>query len=102
MRIGLGIQFGESGHEVTCWGIEYDLQNPDQIGKFKGIWITDSDDDKHTENPSDQLKYYAVDYNADQERWYLKDYFGGDFYYIDTVMALARKPGATVSDPITI
>lgn len=35
------------GHAITVWGYEYD-----EYGNYLGVWVTDSDDDKNSIDPS--------------------------------------------------
>jgi hypothetical protein len=72
-------------HVVTCWGYEYDEQ------EYLGVWITDSDDDRHLPAPADSLRYVTV--SQRNRKWYLQDYRGTDAWYINEVQALERIPG---------
>ena len=63
-------------------------------------WITNSDDEDNA-NLTDPRKYYALDYNADEGRWYLPGYSTTDPCYVRGVTALAPK-SVVVSDPITV
>jgi PKD repeat protein len=98
----------ESGHAITCWGFQYD-PNYDAMGNpelfYKGIWITDSDDDKDDPNPPDTLQYFDLVYDG---WWHLHSYplySGSDDYYIDRVDALQpfpnNAPTASIGGPYT-
>jgi hypothetical protein len=80
--VTLGL-YGPGGHALTVWGYEYD-----EIG-YKGIYVTDSDDHKGSNNPPDVLVYYDVLF--DSGAWYLQG-FGSDNWYIGEVQALAQYP----------
>ena len=80
--------YGGGGHAITCWGFDYDSQNP---STYRGIWVTDSDDAKHLTNAPDELRYYNVQLSNGQ--WYLQDYYGtSNTWYIGQVMGLERRP----------
>lgn len=85
--VGLGIYDG--GHAITCWGVNYDPDEADLHEKYKGVWVTDSDDDKGSNTPPDVLHYYEVDYHDNQ--WYLQGY-GGNNWYIDVIVGLEPFP----------
>jgi len=76
------------GHAVTCWGVRTDLEDPTD---YKGVWITDSDDDMDLDHPPDDLRYYDVTYR--DGRWYLEGYDSFVSYYISSVSALEPPPG---------
>lgn len=90
---------GPSGHAVTIWGFEYDLN-----GDYSGLYLTDSDDG------TDSLQYYDVSfiYNSTLGAyiWYLEDYFGWGSsnagYYISEVYGLLRNSAAAVPEPATL
>lgn len=77
----LGVTDDIGGHAITCWGLEYD-----DNGVFLGIYITDSDDDKHDSTPEDELRYYTVTHSGG--KWYLNDFYGYDTWYIADVLGL--------------
>ena len=92
--VGLGIYDG--GHAITCWGVNYDPDEADVHEKYKGVWVTDSDDDKGSTTPPDVLHYYEVDYH--DGNWYLQGY-GSNNWYIDVVTGLEPFPNtAPVAD----
>jgi len=74
---------GLYGHAITFWGVNYDEADPDN---YLGVWISDSDDDKHLDPAPSRLRYYEVSFGAD--RWYLQDYDSRDTWYIGSVEAL--------------
>ena len=79
--VGLSL-YGPTGHAVTCWGVEYDAS-----GKYRGIYITDSDDNQGAPD-QDHLQYYRVANFGG--RWYLQAY-GQSNYFIDGVMGLQSR-----------
>ena len=91
LRAGYGTTLGifrpGGGHAITCWGFDFDPQNPQS---YRGIWVTDSDDAKGGTNPPDQLQYYNVAQSGG--KWYLQNYYGSNAWYIDEVVGLARRP----------
>ena len=90
MAVGLGIHNG--GHVITCWGFNYDPgvnKSTDPHNYYKGVWVSDSDDNKNVWNPPDMLRYYEVAYH--DGKWYMDNYGGG--WYIDEVIGLAPFPG---------
>ena len=91
--VGLGI-YGPGGHAITCWGVNY---NPDNPSDYLGLWITDSDDSKSTTNAPDKLHYYEVEYVGSQ--WFLQDYYGSNAWYIGTVQGLEAKEATPVVVP---
>lgn len=97
LRMGWGVALSITwdsggGHAITCWGINYDPGlTPADEDYYIGIWITDSDDDKHFNTgdpPPDRLRYYELEYNSGSGRWYLQDYYGDNTAYIRRVYAL--------------
>jgi len=97
--VGLGVS-GPGDHAITCWGFNYDPNNP---ASYKGIWVSDSDDDKSSSSPPDRLRYYEVENSGGM--WYLHDFYGTDDWYIDTVQSLDKvymAPSASVAatDPL--
>ena len=94
---GYGVALGSSGpsgsHALTCWGYNYDPSDPTD---YKGIWVTDSDDDKNMSDPPDELHYYEVVYSS--SKWYLQNFYGSDSWYIDTVQALEKAPWVLPGD----
>jgi hypothetical protein len=96
LRLGCGVGlalYGGGGHAVTCWGYNYDADSP---GDYYGIWITDSDDDRHLTNPPDRLRYYDVAYSATTGRWHIQNFYGSNNWYIGGVegLALIPEPGS--------
>ena len=87
---GRGVYLSVDGHAITCWGFNYDPADPDY---YVGIHVTDSDDDKDIPPPSpNSLRYYEVEYDSGDERWYLQDYWGTDTVYIHRVEGLLQFP----------
>jgi len=93
----LGI-YGPGGHAITVWGFDYHLDNGLMV--YDGIWITDSDDDKYVEYPTDMYVY--VDVELSGNRWYLQDYYGTDAWWIGKVMALDAREVAEIPDPLSV
>ncbi len=91
--VGLGV-YGPGGHAITCWGFNYDPNNPTN---YYGIWVTDSDDSKSSTSPPDRLRYYEVKFNNSTKAWYLQNFYGSNSWYIGEVEALLKLP----YDPIT-
>ncbi len=92
MAVGLAIYDG--GHAITCWGFNYDSnvdKSTDPHNYYKGVWVTDSDDNKGEWTPPDRLRYYEVAYH--DGKWYMDNYGGG--WFIDGVTGLAPFPGET-------
>ncbi len=94
--VALGVTNNFGGHAITAWGYDYD----DETGAFLGIWITDSDDEKHLTSPSDALRYYDVLYNPATTAWYLQDFYGYDNWYITEVQGLLYLEGPQSVIPI--
>ena len=85
----LAIYDGQGGaHAITVWGYEYDDQ-----GNYLGIYLTDSDDDKNSDNPPDTLDYYSITTGV-YDLWFIEDFGGINDYdwYIGSVQALDQKP----------
>ena len=84
---------GTGGHALTCWGFQYDptgytdrFEHPENY--YKGIFVTDSDDDRHyntNQLSPNTLRLYNVTYQDAYNRW-LVDYGGA--WYIELIMAL--------------
>ncbi len=90
MAVGLAIYDG--GHAITCWGFNYDSgvdKSTDPHNYYKGVWVTDSDDNKGEWTPPDRLRYYDVTYH--DGKWYMDNYGGG--WFIERVTGLAPFPG---------
>lgn len=96
--VGLGV-YGPGGHAITCWGFNYDPNDPTN---YYGIWVTDSDDSKSSTSPPDMLRYYEVSYNRITRKWYLQDFYGSDSWYIGEVEALAKLPYDPIMGDIDI
>jgi len=89
MTLGLHY-YGESQHAVTCWGYNYDTENPDY---YVGIWITDSDDGE--EGP----QYYDLDCKTEEGLWYIQDFQEeSNVWTIQLVAALERPPTSLTVD----
>ncbi|MBN1800862.1 MAG: PKD domain-containing protein, partial [Candidatus Lokiarchaeota archaeon] len=85
---------GDGGHVITVWGFNYDSTlDPvaDKEDYYLGIWVTDSDNSKNSNNPDDILRYYAVEWNATANYWYMPNYGAG--WCIGGVGSLAPFPG---------
>ena len=82
------------GHAITCWGYDY-YTSPAGNVEYRGIWVTDSDDDKSDSTPEDELAYYDVQYNATKRRWDLEGGYNG--WHIKSVMSLAPVPDAVLN-----
>jgi hypothetical protein len=82
LTIGLGVK----RHAITCWGYVVDADNPDV---YRGVYITNSDDDKGSLTPVDELQYYEV--RSANGQWCLEDMFGND-WFISGVYGLERRP----------
>ena len=91
--VTLGL-YGPGGHAITCWGYNY---NPDNPSEYLGLWVTDSDDSKYLEDGADRLRYYEVEYVGSQ--WFLQDYYGSDAWYIGVVQGLAPNEATPVAPP---
>lgn len=96
MRAGssvtLGV-YGPGGHAITCWGFNY---NPDDPTDYYGIWVTDSDDSKYSSDPQDRLRYYEVEYDTLENAWYLQNFYGSNAWYVSEVQALGLTPFSPV------
>ena len=46
-------------------------------------------------NPPDEMHYYSVQKNVENNRYYLQDYNGGNLWYVSEVYALAKAPDPT-------
>jgi hypothetical protein len=88
--VGLGLS-GPGGHAVTCWGFEFAAGSPTS---YKGIYITDSDDNQSSPS-SNYLKYYSV--VQTNGRWYLQNYYGYNSWYISDVTGLSQRPSTVTS-----
>jgi hypothetical protein len=92
LHSGYGVSAGiytdsGGGHAITIWGYRYNSSN----GAYLGVWITDSDDNKDSNNPPDTLQYYNV--NSSGGRWYLQNYYGtSNAWYFGTIQGLAQNP----------
>jgi hypothetical protein len=75
--------YGPGGHALSVWGYEFDA------GEYQGLWVTDSDDDMSSNDPSDELVYYDVLF--EDGKWFLQGY-GNNDWYIGEVQALAQAP----------
>ena len=85
---------GTGAHAVTVWGLNYDPDlEPDDPEYYLGIWITDSDNDKDNTTPDDVLTYYKLDYNYEENYWYMPSYGLYDGWYIGSFAAMAPFPG---------
>jgi hypothetical protein len=79
-------------HVITLWGYRYDENNP-----FKGILVTDSDDNKRNKDArqaEDALRYYEVT-KRDGMWWFTYD---KEEWKILAAYALARRPGIQPGD----
>jgi PKD repeat protein len=85
---------GRGGHAVTVWGLNYDeTYTPGDPEYYLGVWITDSDSHKDETTPDDVLKYYALDYDDEENFWYMPNYGPYDGWYIGGFAAMAPFPG---------
>lgn len=66
------------GHAISVWGYEYD----DELGEITGLLISDSDDD-YLGN-----LVVGVEWNEGDSRWYLRDYYGTDDWYLESITGL--------------
>lgn len=88
---GVTLAIYDGGHAITCWGYQYDQNDPDY---YQGVYITDSDDYKIGLSG---LQYYDLNLHADGW-WYFDDYYGwDDVWAIEGVQALEAIP-----EPCTI
>ncbi len=102
--IGLSIAYysggSRHGHAITCWGFNYDSSYSSSDPRYyKGIWVTDSDDDKGydfilpwlgADKFPNKLKYYEV--YKESGKWYLRD-FSSEKWQIESASALGAGPG---------
>ncbi len=106
--IGLSISYTNiwgtrRGHAITCWGFNYDTSYPKSDSRYyKGIWITDSDDNKNYdmfrpwrdahEFPN-KLQYYEV-YKSGG-KWHIRNYSFLNIrkWHIERIYALGAGPG---------
>jgi uncharacterized repeat protein (TIGR01451 family) len=96
---GWGVAIGviDGAHEITCWGFKYDDEvnkTADPRGYYKGVYVTDSDDDKWAYSwtpPPDTIRYYDVFYNESGPFW---QFTGPGFsgWHITAVEALEKNP----------
>jgi len=101
LRAGCGVGIGVYGfpvgaHALTAWGVHYDPLDP---SNYFGIFVTDSDDDKDQTDPPDALHYYEVYLSTmgGPPTWFLRDFYGSDYAFIQFVEALAPIP-----EPVTV
>lgn len=71
-------------HIITLWGFSYSDDNP-----FSGIFVTDSDDSKDTDNPDDLLYFYPLNYTNDL--YYMQGYRDRSDWYILAGYGLIKK-----------
>ncbi len=71
-------------HAMTVWGYDRGVDG------FEGIWVTDSDDSRGSDSPSDVLRHVPVVFR--EGRWFLRNEGGGVEEYINEVQALERAP----------
>ncbi len=103
LRQGCALTFGmvkvgaKTSHVITCWGFRYDPRcdkrtEPERY--YHGVYVTDSDDDKHSDSPPDVLHYYRVWYDASEGYWHLRlaRSYGRVDYKIINVYALKEAP----------
>ncbi|MCX7424391.1 MAG: pre-peptidase C-terminal domain-containing protein [Planctomycetia bacterium] len=92
--------FGTLDHAVTCWGFNYDpALSPSDRAYYKGVWISDSDDDAYTSDGAtapDTLHYHTVAWDADSNRYYVDSYWTGA--YIGEVDGLEYNPNWAAAD----
>ncbi len=81
---GVALAIKDAAHAITCWGFRYDpsvnkTTNPQDY--YKGIWVTNSDDDKNFTGPAQEapnrLRYYNVSYNSTKNKWIFVDGWPG-------------------------
>lgn len=90
--VGLAIWDPAFYHAVTLWGID-----TDSLGKYIGVWITDSDNDKNGSDPRpNSLNYYKIS-NHDGY-WWLDDYSNGD----TKIVEMDALKMAAVPEPATM
>lgn len=90
--VGIWISSANMEHEITVWGFNFDPAiDPaiDPAGYYKGVWVTDSDDDDNTNTPPDTLRYYPIAWNAGSGIW---ETTGPWYWWIKQVDALAVFP----------
>ena len=97
--VALGI-FGSIGHAITCWGFNYDSSlSPSDPNYYKGVWVTDSDDNKYTSNGTtapDRLHYYAVTWDSTSGHYDFNSYSSGAYIgEVDGLERLANTPPPT-------
>jgi hypothetical protein len=92
--VGIWISSPTMEHEITVWGFRYDdaFTPADPANYYKGVWVTDSDDDDNTNSPPDSLRYYDVAWNAGTGLW---EATGSWYWWIKQVDALAVFPDTT-------
>ena len=75
--VGLSLTDYQSGHAITCWGFSFDSSlDIRDTGFLTGLYITDSDDDKHLEKPSNTLRHIKVAWDEDRKAYRLENYEG--------------------------
>jgi len=94
--VGLGIYpiTPPGGHAITCWGVNYDTSaDPETEPEdyYLGVWVSDSDSHKSQSDPDDYLRYYEVDYDSDNDYWYMPNYGSG--WKISAAVSLHPFPG---------
>lgn len=109
----LNIYGMEGQHGISLWGYEID----DVTSDLLGIYVSDSDDDKGSVAPPDDLEYYALLLGSDipvpsfpnfHDCWFLQDYLddvNNDYWWIGAVQALAPPdsgPPDAVPEPTTL
>ncbi len=96
--MGIWIHDGFS-HEITCWGYNYDpALQPSDPAYYKGLWVTDSDDDKGVANAytaPNHLHYYSVTWDSADSRWMMNDYAPGTM--IEEAVSLDRYSNGNVT-----
>lgn len=104
---GWGVTLGFPSHAITAWGFRYDPSygSEDFENYYVGIYITDPDDDKNNdpddtvmneaEDYPNNLRYYTVNYDSDEEKWRLPGYSTAEGWPIDSFFAFEPYQSST-------
>ncbi|MBQ7585223.1 MAG: hypothetical protein IJU40_03120, partial [Desulfovibrionaceae bacterium] len=85
-----------SWHAITCFGFEFNPKLAFTDKNFLcGIYITDSDDEKTSKNPTDTLVYLPVSWNNKNKCYIFTDVDYNQDYYLEDFTTLERYQTAT-------
>ena len=97
--VELGVFNPYMAHSITCYGFSYNsLVNKSSPDYYTGLFISDSDDDKYLDSPTDKIQYLPVHWSEARNCYQFDNYYDYNDVNILTMNVL-QQAGSSAYQP---